>query len=292
MDIVLKTNFPDLKLLARGKVRDIYDLEDKLLIVSTDRISAFDVILPNGINGKGKVLTELSEFWFNITKHIVRNHFITSDVDMMPQVCRQYKSTLAGRSMLVRKAMPLPVECVVRGYITGSGMKDYLTSGKICGISLPAGLKESQKLAHPIFTPSTKEDVGKHDESITFNRMVTILGTDLAEELREKTLAIYNYASEFALKKGIIIADTKLEFGMSDGKIMLIDEVLTPDSSRFWHASKYKAGQQQDSMDKQVVRNYLETLDWNKQEPAPTLPDNIADEAAKRYTEIKDLLIK
>lgn len=292
MSLVLTTEFPDLKLIARGKVRDIYDLDDKMLIVSTDRISAFDVVMPNGIEGKGRILTELSEFWFEKTKHIIKNHFITSDVSKMPKELHKYKSVLEGRSMLVYKAKPLPVECIARGYITGSGLKDYNKTGCICGIELPKGLVESQKFEKPIFTPSTKEDVGKHDESISFERMKEILGEKVAIDLRNYTLAIYTFAADLALKKGIIIADTKFEFGMHNGEIILIDEVLTPDSSRFWYASKYILGKPQDSMDKQVVRNYLESLDWDKTPPAPKLPDNIIAEAYRRYKEIADNLIR
>ena len=291
MNIVMQTEFPDLKLIGRGKVRDIYDLDDKLLIVSTDRLSAFDVILPEGIEGKGKVLTALSKFWFDKTSHIIDNHLITTDVSKMPEVCQKYKDVLEGRSMLVKKAKPLLAECVVRGYITGSGMKDYLKTGAVCGIKLPAGLKEADKLPEPIFTPSTKADVG-HDESISFEKMCEIVGSDYAKQMRDYTIAIYKFASELSLKKGIIIADTKLEFGLYDGKIILIDEVLTPDSSRFWFADKYAPGKVQDSMDKQIVRNYLETLDWNKQAPGPVLPKNISDETSKRYKEIAELLTK
>ena len=291
MNIVMQTEFPDLKLIGRGKVRDIYDLDDKLLIVSTDRLSAFDVILPEGIEGKGKVLTALSKFWFDKTSHIIDNHLITTDVSKMPEVCQKYKDVLEGRSMLVKKAKPLLAECVVRGYITGSGMKDYLKTGAVCGIKLPAGLKEADKLPEPIFTPSTKADVG-HDESISFEKMCEIVGSDYAKQMRDYTIAIYKFASELALKKGIIIADTKLEFGLYDGKVILIDEVLTPDSSRFWFADKYTSGKVQDSMDKQIVRNYLETLDWNKQAPGPVLPKNISDETSKRYKEIAELLTK
>ena len=290
MNIVMQTEFPDLKLIGRGKVRDIYDLDDKLLIVSTDRLSAFDVILPEGIEGKGKVLTALSKFWFDKTSHIIDNHLITTDVSKMPEVCQKYKDVLEGRSMLVKKAKPLLAECVVRGYITGSGMKDYLKTGAVCGIKLPAGLKEADKLPEPIFTPSTKADVG-HDESISFEKMCEIVGSDYAKQMRDYTIAIYKFASELSLKKGIIIADTKLEFGLYDGKVILIDEVLTPDSSRFWFADK-TPGKVQDSMDKQIVRNYLETLDWNKQAPGPVLPKNISDETSKRYKEIAELLTK
>lgn len=292
MSTILQTNFPDMKLLGRGKVRDIYEVEDKLLIVSTDRISAFDVILPNGVPGKGQVLTELSEFWFGLTKDIVNNHLITTNVDEMPQVCRQYKDVLSGRTMLVKKASPMPVECVVRGYITGSGLKDYNKTGEICGIKLPQGLREADKFQEPIFTPSTKAEIGLHDESISFSKMIEIVGEETANKLKNYTVEIYKKAADYALQRGIIIADTKFEFGLYNDEIILIDEVLTPDSSRFWYAGSYVAGKVQDSMDKQIVRNYLETLDWDKNPPAPTLPDNIVTEASNRYREIADALIK
>lgn len=291
MSIIMKTEFPDLKLAGRGKVRDIYDLGDKLLIVSTDRLSAFDVILPEGIEGKGKVLTRLSTFWFEKTKNIIDNHIITTNVDEMPEEVRKYKDVLEGRSMLVKKAVPLKAECVVRGYITGSGLKEYQKTGSVCGIKLPEGLREADKLPEPIFTPTTKADAG-HDESISFEEMSKIVGEDYAKQMRDYTIKIYKFASEFALSKGIIIADTKLEFGVYDGKVILIDEVLTPDSSRFWFADKYEPGKVQDSMDKQIVRNYLETLDWNKQAPGPVLPANISSDTSKRYNEIADLLTK
>lgn len=291
MQPILSTDFKDMKLLGRGKVRDIYDLGDKLLIVSTDRLSAFDVVLPNGINDKGAVLTELSAFWFGKTKNIVKNHMITTDVEKMPEECKKHKDILKGRSMLVHKAKPILAECVIRGYITGSGLKEYNKTGKVCGIELPKGLKESDKLPEPIFTPSTKADVG-HDESITFAQLEDLVGKDMAAKLRDYTTKIYKLASDYALTKGIIIADTKLEFGTLDGEIILIDEAITPDSSRFWYADKYKPGTTQDSMDKQVVRNYLETLDWDKTYPGPTLPANIVEEARRRYREIADKLIK
>lgn len=291
MEPILSTDFNDMKLLGRGKVRDIYDLGDKLLIVSTDRLSAFDVVLPNGINDKGAVLTELSAFWFGKTKNIVKNHMITTDVDKMPEECKKHKDILTGRSMLVHKAEPILAECVIRGYITGSGLKEYNKTGTVCGIDLPKGLKESDKLPEPIFTPSTKADVG-HDESISFAQLETLVGKDVAAKLRDYTTKIYKLASDYALSKGIIIADTKLEFGTLNGEIILIDEAITPDSSRFWYADKYKPGITQDSMDKQVVRNYLETLDWNKTYPAPKLPADIVEEARRRYREIADKLTK
>jgi len=289
MDVVLKTDFTDLDLAARGKVRDIYDLDDKLLIVTTDRISAFDVILPTGIPNKGYVLTQLSKFWFEQTKSIVKNHLITTDVNEMPEECRKYADILNGRSMLVEKADPFPVECVVRGYITGSGWKDYLKTGKVCGIKLPDNLKESQKLEPPIFTPATKAEIGDHDENISFEKMVEIVGKDNAEKLKELTISIYEFARDLALKKGIIIADTKMEFGVKNGEIILIDEVLTPDSSRFWYEGAYEVGKPQNSMDKQFVRNYLETLHWDKKAPGPELPQDIVSKTSEKYMEILNI---
>jgi len=289
MDVVLKTDFTDLNLAARGKVRDIYDLDDKLLIVTTDRISAFDVILPTGIPNKGYVLTQLSKFWFEQTKSIVKNHLITTDVNEMPEECRKYADILNGRSMLVEKADPFPVECVVRGYITGTGWKDYLKTGKVCGIKLPDNLKESQKLEPPIFTPATKAEIGDHDENISFEKMVEIVGKDNAEKLKELTISIYEFARDLALKKGIIIADTKMEFGVKNGEIILIDEVLTPDSSRFWYEGAYEVGKPQNSMDKQFVRNYLETLHWDKKAPGPELPQDIVSKTSEKYMEILNI---
>lgn len=286
MDVVLKTDFTDLELAARGKVRDIYDLGDKLLIVTTDRISAFDVILPTGIPNKGYVLTQLSKYWFEKTKDIVKNHLITTDVNEMPEECRKYADILNGRSMLVEKADPFPVECVVRGYITGSGWKDYLKTGKVCGIKLPDNLKESQKLDPPIFTPATKAEIGDHDENISFEKMEEIVGKDNAEKLKELTISIYEFARDLALNKGIIIADTKMEFGIKNGEIILIDELLTPDSSRFWYKGEYEVGKPQNSMDKQFVRNYLETLNWDKKAPGPELPQDIVSKTSEKYMEI------
>jgi len=289
MDVVLKTEFTDLDLAARGKVRDIYDLGDKLLIVTTDRISAFDVILPTGIPKKGYVLTQLSKFWFEQTKSIVKNHLVTTDVNEMPEECRKYADILNGRSMLVEKADPFPVECVVRGYITGSGWKDYLKTGKVCGIQLPEDLKESQKLEPPIFTPATKAEIGDHDENISFEKMKEIVGNNNAEKLKELTISIYEFARDLALKKRIIIADTKMEFGVKNGEIILIDEVLTPDSSRFWYEGEYEVGKPQNSMDKQFVRNYLETLDWDKTAPGPELPQDIVTKTSEKYMEILNI---
>ncbi len=290
MSVVLQTDFSDLKLVGRGKVRDIYDLGEYLLIVTTDRISAFDVILPNGIPNKGKVLTKLSEFWFNLTSDIVENHLITTNVNEMPKECLKYKDILEDRTMLVKKAKPFPVECVVRGYISGSGWKDYQKTGSVCGIKLKEGLKESEFMGEPIFTPATKAEVGDHDENISFERMSEIIGKDKAEILKKYTIDIYLKAVKIAERKGIIIADTKMEFGELNGKIILIDELLTPDSSRFWFKDKYKPGESQVSMDKQFVRNYLETLDWDKTAPGPELPEEIVNETSKMYMKIAEIL--
>lgn len=290
MDVVLKTEFPDLKLLCRGKVRDIYDLDENMLIVTTDRISAFDVILPNGIPYKGYVLTQLSKFWFNMMEDIVENHVITTEVDDMPEICHKYKDILEGRSMLVKKAKPFLAECVVRGYLSGSGYKDYKKTGEICGIKLPAGLRESEKLPEPIFTPATKAEIGDHDENIDFERFKNVVGEKYADTLRELAIKIYVKAAAYAEKKGIIIADTKMEFGLYGDKIIIIDELLTPDSSRFWFKDKYEVGKPQQSMDKQYVRDYLETLSWDKKAPGPILPDNVVEQTSKIYMEIMKIL--
>ncbi|WP_052293503.1 phosphoribosylaminoimidazolesuccinocarboxamide synthase [Deferribacteres bacterium DY0037] len=290
METVVKTEFEDMKLIARGKVRDIYDFDDKMLIVTTDRLSAFDVILPNGVPGKGKILTEIALFWFEQTKGIVRNHIITADIDEMPAVCKKYRSVLEGRSMLVHKCKPFPVECVARGYITGSGWKDYQKTGAVCGIKLPAGLVDSERMPETLFTPATKAEVGDHDENISFDKMAEMIGMAKAQKLKNLTIKIYETARDIADKKGIIIADTKFEFGELDGEIILIDEVLTPDSSRFWFKDKYEPGKPQQSMDKQVVRNYLETLDWDKTAPGPVLPDEIVKNTAAIYRQITDIL--
>jgi phosphoribosylaminoimidazole-succinocarboxamide synthase len=290
MDVVLKTEFPDLKLLCRGKVRDIYDLDENMLIVTTDRISAFDVILPNGIPYKGYVLTQLSKFWFNMMEDIVENHLITTKVDDMPEICHKYKDILEGRSMLVKKAKPFLSECVVRGYLSGSGYKDYKKTGEICGIKLPAGLRESEKLPEPIFTPATKAEIGDHDENIDFERFKNVVGEKYADTLRELAIKIYVKAAAYAEKKGIIIADTKMEFGLYGDKIIIIDELLTPDSSRFWFKDKYEVGKPQQSMDKQYVRDYLETLSWDKKAPGPILPDNVVEQTSKIYMEIMKIL--
>lgn len=290
MEAVLKTEFEDMKLMARGKVRDIYDFDDKMLIVTTDRLSAFDVILPNGVPGKGKILTEIALFWFEQTKGIIRNHIITADVDEMPEVCHKYKDVLEGRSMLVHKCQPFPVECVARGYITGSGWKDYQQTGAVCGLELPEGLVDSERMPETLFTPATKAEVGDHDENISFEKMAEIIGMEKAQKLKDLTIKIYETARDVALTKGIIIADTKFEFGELNGEIILIDEVLTPDSSRFWFKDKYEPGKPQQSMDKQVVRNYLETLDWDKTAPGPVLPDEVVNNTAAIYRQITDIL--
>jgi phosphoribosylaminoimidazole-succinocarboxamide synthase len=281
-EILLTTDFPDLKLFKRGKVRDVYDLGDSLLIISTDRISAFDVILPCGIPYKGKVLSNISCFWFDFIKKIVPHHLITADVNKYPSSLKKYRSSLAGRSMLVKKTKPLPVECVVRGYLSGSGWKEYREKGGICGIPLPEGLLESQKLPGTIFTPSTKADVG-HDLNVTRDYVEKQIGAAAADTIEKVSLAIYEEASRYADQKGIIIADTKFEFGVFDGTICLIDEILTPDSSRFWPKDLYRPGQAQPSFDKQFVRDYLEGLDWDKTPPAPVLPADVIAKTSEKY---------
>ncbi len=285
MSIVLTTNFPDLKLVARGKVRDIYDLGHALLIVTTDRISAFDVIMNEGIPDKGYVLTQISAFWFRQMEDIIPNHIISTEIKDFPSECRKYADILEGRSMLVRKAQPLPVECIVRGYISGSGWKDYRKTGAICGITLPTGLVESDKLEEPIFTPSTKADLGEHDENISFDRCVELVGQETAEKIRDVTIAIYKRARDIADDKGIIIADTKFEYGFHNGKLIIIDECMTPDSSRFWPKDGYTPGGPQPSFDKQFLRDYLETLDWGKTSPPPPLPDEIVRKTGEKYLE-------
>jgi phosphoribosylaminoimidazole-succinocarboxamide synthase len=288
---VLETSFSNLQLLRRGKVRDVYEVDDAhLLIVATDRISAFDCILPTPIARKGEVLTALSRFWFDKLGHIVPNHLVTTEVGEMPEVLRQFNESLSGRSMYVLRTEVFPIECVVRGYITGSGWKDYLRTGEVCGHKLTAGLKESEQLPEPIFTPATKAEEG-HDENISEARMRDILGAEDTASLRDISLRLYTEASEYARTRGIIIADTKFEFGRTqDGRIILIDEVLTPDSSRFWPSDQYEAGRSQPSFDKQFVRDYLETLEWNKQPPAPPLPSEIAQATTERYLEAYRLL--
>lgn len=279
------STIPDLTLHSRGKVRDIYDLGDKLLLVASDRISAFDVILPTPIPGKGKILTQLSEFWFGKIGDIVANHLITTDIDQFPAACRPHRAALEGRSMLVKKSTPAPVECIVRGYITGSGWIDYQKTGAVSGIALPKGLLEAARLDKPIFTPSTKAAVGDHDINITFEAMIDKIGKVKAEKMRDATVAIYQRARGFAETKGIIIADTKFEFGMEGDEILLIDEVLTPDSSRFWPMDGYQPGKSPDSFDKQFVRDYLLKLNWNMKPPAPELPPDIVRKTQEKYRE-------
>jgi phosphoribosylaminoimidazole-succinocarboxamide synthase len=284
-NVLLNTDFPDLQLHASGKVRDVYRIDqDRLLFVATDRISAFDYVLATGIPQKGRVLTQISLFWFDFLKDIVPNHFITADVNQYPENVKKYADQLRGRSMLVKRGDMFPVECVVRGYLSGSGWKEYKTSGKVCGIDLPAGLKESDKLPQPIFTPATKETTG-HDINISFEQMCKIVDPEQSRRLRDVSLALYTKAAEYALQKGIIIADTKFEFGITPEGITLADEVLTPDSSRFWPADKYQPGKAQDSFDKQYVRDYLEEIRWNKQPPAPSLPQEVAGKTSEKYVE-------
>ena len=287
---LLQTSFPALQLVRRGKVRDVYAVEDHLLIVATDRISAFDCVLPTAIRRKGEVLTALSRFWFKKLAHVVPNHMVTTDVQQMPPVVRQASDELNGRSMLVRRADVFPVECVVRGYLSGSGWKDYLRTGEVCGHKLPEGLTESGELPEPIFTPATKAEEG-HDENISEAQVREILGDETTEFLRDTSLRLYREAKDYAQGRGIIIADTKFEFGRDQqGQIILVDEVLTPDSSRFWPQESYRPGKSQPSFDKQFVRDYLETVDWDKQPPAPAIPSEIAEATTARYLEAYKLL--
>jgi phosphoribosylaminoimidazole-succinocarboxamide synthase len=284
-DVLLHTAFPDLQIHASGKVRDVYRLDhDRLLFVATDRISAFDYILATGIPHKGRVLTQISLFWFDFLKDVVPTHLMTADVSQYPAELQQYADQLRGRSMVVMHADMVPVECVVRGYISGSAWKEYRATGTVCGIELPTGLRESDQLPEPIFTPSTKATSG-HDENITFDEMVRVVGAPLSEELRDLTLKVYKMASDYARKRGIIIADTKFEFGRTPKGVTLADEVLTPDSSRFWPAALYQPGRAQDSYDKQYVRDYLEQIRWNKQPPAPALPGEVARKTSEKYLE-------
>lgn len=280
---VIETHFPEMKLLKRGKVRDVYDLGEFFLMVASDRLSAFDVVMPDPIPDKGFILTQISLFWFDIVQPLVQNHVVASDVDQYPAACRPYADVLKGRSMLVKKAQPLPIECIVRGYISGSGWKEYSETGKICGIRLPQGLKESQKLPEPIFTPSTKAELGEHDINIDFDETAGLIGQAKAEKIRELSVAIYKKGAELADQKGIIIADTKFEFGFIDDDFILIDEILTPDSSRFWPKDSYRPGGSQKSYDKQYVRDYLDSLNWNKKAPGPSLPVDVISNTRKKY---------
>lgn len=288
--VILKTNFPKLNFVKSGKVRDIYDLGEYFLIVSTDRLSAFDVIMEQGIPFKGKVLTKISEFWFNYSKDIIKNHLITTDVNKFPSICMEYAEDLKDRSMLVQKAEVVQIESVVRGYITGSGWVDYKKTGEVCGIKLPNGLVESEKFPEPIFTPATKAEIGLHDENISEEIAKKIAGIDTIEFMKRKTIDIYKNAVEFALSKGIIIADTKMEFGKVGEEIILVDELLTPDSSRFWPLDKYEKGKSQESFDKQYVRDYLISIKFNKQPPAPNLPEEIIESTSEKYLEALERL--
>ncbi len=282
---VLETDFEKINLIKRGKVRDIYDLGDKLLMVATDRISAFDVVMPDSIPEKGKILTQISLFWFEIMESLLPHHVISSNVDDFPASCKPYAEILQDRSMLVKKAEPLPIECVVRGYISGSGWKDYQTSGSICGIKLPEGLKESDKLPESVFTPSTKAEIGLHDVNIDFEEVIKRIGKTLADKIRSLSLAIYKKGVELADERGIIIADTKFEFGLFENNLILIDELLTPDSSRFWPKASYRPGGPQKSFDKQYVRDYLISINWDKKPPGPPLPKDVITNTRNKYLE-------
>ncbi len=281
--VISETKLEGIKLLKKGKVRDVYEVENNLLIISTDRISAFDVVLPTPIPYKGEILNQLSIFWFDFLKDIVHNHIIETDVDNFPESIKRFKDVLQYRSMYVKKAEPFSVECIVRGYISGSGWKEYRKTGTVCGIRLREGLKESDKLEEPIFTPSTKADKGEHDVNISFEKMVDIVGAEVAKTLRDLSLKLYVKARDYALTKGIIIADTKLEFGLYDGKIILIDEAFTPDSSRFWPLETYKPGEAQVSLDKQYIRDYLVSKDWENQEYLPELPRDVVRNTFLKY---------
>ncbi|MFA4911355.1 MAG: phosphoribosylaminoimidazolesuccinocarboxamide synthase [Desulfobacteria bacterium] len=289
--VIVETDLKGLKLLGRGKVRDIYDLGEHLLIVATDRISAFDVIMQNGIPDKGKTLTQISKYWFEVMKGIAPNHLVSVNVRDFPQECHKYKDILEGRSMLVKKATPLPVECVVRGYLAGSAWEEYQQGGTVCGIKLPHGLLESSKLDEPIFTPSTKAEKGHHDENITVQEMKKIIGNKLADEVTRISLEIYKKGCIVAEEKGIIIADTKFEFGIYNDGLMLIDELLTPDSSRFWPKDEYEPGKAQKSFDKQFLRDYLLSINWDKTPPPPELPEDITENTRERYLEALKRLV-
>ncbi len=281
--VVLTTDFSGLGPRHQGKVRDIYDLGDRLLLVATDRISAFDVVMADPIPDKGRILTKLSAFWFRHLADVTPNHLISLEVEDFPAACRPYRELLAGRAMLVQKCRPLPVECIVRGYLAGSGWAEYQKSGTVCGIALPPGLTESARLPEPIFTPSTKAELGTHDENITFEQAAAAIGPDLAQQVRRLSLTLYRRASDWAEPRGIILADTKFEFGLADGRLLLIDEVLTPDSSRFWPKEDYAPGRAQKSYDKQYLRDYLESLKWNKQPPPPPLPPEVIANTRAKY---------
>jgi len=287
---LFETHFPNLRLKGRGKVRDIYDLGEHLLIVATDRISAYDVVMATAIPDKGRILTKISAFWFEALADIVGNHLITTNIEKFPETCRPYSEELAGRSMLVKKAEPLPAECIVRGYLSGSGWKDYQKYGSVCGIEIAGGLVESARLESPIFTPSTKAEKGSHDENIDFSTLCDKVGKDVAEQLREISLALYEKGAAIAKQRGILIADTKFEFGLVADQLTLIDEVLTPDSSRFWPADRYAPGRSQESFDKQYLRDYLDQCGWNRTPPAPQLPEEVVRNTKTRYLEALERL--
>ena len=289
-DVLKESDFEGINLVKRGKVRDIYEIGDQLLIVASDRMSAFDVVMADPIPDKGKILTSISLFWFKELEHMMENHLISSDPAEYPENCKKHTEELKGRSMLVKKAKPLPVECIVRGYLSGSGWKDYLSNGSVCGISLPEGLKESQKLPEPIFTPSTKAEDGMHDENITFEEAVRLMGEETSEKVQQLSLRIYEFGRALAAEKGIIVADTKFEFGIKDDRLILIDEVLTPDSSRFWPMDSYSPGGPQKSFDKQFLRDYLLEIKWPKQPPPPKLPPEIIEKTRAKYLEALERL--
>lgn len=284
-DALYQTNFPELPLFSRGKVRDIYDLGDSLLMIATDRVSAFDVIMGQPVPGKGKILTQLTLFWFNQVADLIQTHLVSANVNEFPENCQPYKKDLEGRTLWVKKAQPIPFECVVRGYLAGSGWREYRDYGEICGIRLPEGLRNADRLPEPIFTPSTKAETGTHDENVPFSKMVDTLGEETAKKLRDLSLTIYERGREIAERRGIIVADTKMEFGFLDGEIILIDELLTPDSSRFWPADTYEPGHTQISFDKQFLRDYLDTLDWDKTPPPPVIPEDIIEKTRLKYEE-------
>lgn len=288
--ILLQSNFKGIDLLKRGKVRDVYEVDDWLLIVASDRMSAFDVVMDDPIPDKGKILTSISLFWFKELEQMVENHLVSSDPAEYPEPCQPYTGQLTGRSMLVKRATPLPVECIVRGYLSGSGWQEYLSNGSVCGIALSDGLEESEKLPEPIFTPSTKAQDGEHDENITFDRAVEILGKETAEQVREISLMIYEFGRDLAAEKGIIVADTKFEFGRIDDRLILIDEVLTPDSSRFWPMDAYRPGGPQKSFDKQYLRDYLIDINWPKKPPPPKLPPEVINKTREKYLEALERL--
>ena len=288
--VITEINCPNLKLFKKGKVRSVFDFGDKLLIIASDRVSAFDFILPTGIPNKAYVLTELSKYWFSYTKETIKNHYITSDINQYPEEAKEYKDIVEGRSMLVKKTELIPIECVVRGYIVGSGWKEYLDRGTVCDIKLPEGLEQASKLSEPLFTPAFKAEEG-HDENISLAKMKEIVGEKLTEKLSKISLDLYKKVSDYTKERGIILADTKFEFGLLNNEIILIDECFTPDSSRFWDATTYRTGISPESFDKQIVRDHLENSDWNKKTPAPELPEHIVQKASERYIEVKDKLM-